>query len=395
MNKITLLFFSLICLSLNAQNQLLSSVQQISDGSGGFENVYGYNYEYDSSDNLIQETALRWESSTASWIPEYQDTYEYNANRRATLLISQVYNSTSGTFVNDYRDIYTYNSKGDLVEIRSEEFVNGSYQNEFRLTASYSNNRLTSFIEYVWDGSQWVAEDRAFINYNTNGSISNLVGETLVNGVWQTDYRDTLTYNNSNQLVRKIFENWNGSSYDLDEEFDYTYDNNGNLTIEVTDFDFTESGPSNRETYIYDTNVLMSNIANPFRDKTGTEYLFEDFPYVNKILEQRYQDYDSSTMSYEDVSSKTVYDYNSTLGVESPEALASTINVYPNPTTGLLNIESTNFEIARVDVYSVLGSKVLSSNNQNVDLSNVTAGVYFVQIANKEGQLSNHKIVKN
>ncbi|SCY06448.1 Por secretion system C-terminal sorting domain-containing protein [Nonlabens sp. Hel1_33_55] len=232
------------------------------------------------------------------------------------------------------------------------------------------------------------------MNYNSNGTVSDIIGEEFQNDTWVSDYRDSFTYNGDGQLTRKIFETWNGSSYELDEEFDYTYDNNGNLIVEVSDFNFSTAGPEGRETYVYDTSELMSNIANPFVDKTGLEYVFDDFPYVNKILEERYESYDSNSSSFNEVSSKRVYNYNSTLSIEEAAAPLAKVNVYPNPTSGILNIETSNFEIAKVSVYGLFGNQILTTSKQMVDLESFTSGVYFLELTDVSGQSSKHKIIK-
>ena len=398
MKKITLVLSLFTAVfQLQAQDKLLSSIDQ-SNNNGSYENNYGYNYEYDANDNLITEIAYSWNSSTSSWDPDYRDSYLYNANGKATELVSQDYNSTTGNYENDYRDVYTYNSNGDILELISQEFINGSYQNEFRLTTSYLTNssgtRLASFLEYEWNGSQWVLTDRGSLNYDSNNNIESIVSEVYNNGTYSLDYRDSFTYDSKNQLIRKIFEIWNGSSYDLDEEFDYTYDANGNLVTEVFDYQFETPGPIGKETYVYDSNVLMSSIANPFRDKTGLDYIFDDYPFVNKVLEQNYQSYDSNTMSYNGVSSKTVYNYNATLNVPEPVTPIASIKVYPNPTSDFIEIETSNFNFTHADVIGILGNRILSTDKAVVNLTSLPAGLYFLNIHDDNGSLSTHKIVK-
>ncbi|SCY06427.1 hypothetical protein SAMN05192588_0958 [Nonlabens sp. Hel1_33_55] len=148
MQKITLFSLLICCAGMYAQEQLLSSIDQFSVGTGNFENAFGYNYEYDANDNLISESGFSWNSSTSQWVPSNRDIYQYNANGRASELTSQVYDSNTDSFVNDFRDLYTYDSNSSPIEVIYQEFINGSYENEFRLTATYSNNNLISFIEY-------------------------------------------------------------------------------------------------------------------------------------------------------------------------------------------------------------------------------------------------------
>jgi poly(beta-D-mannuronate) lyase len=67
------------------------------------------------------------------------------------------------------------------------------------------------------------------------------------------------------------------------------------------------------------------------------------------------------------------------------------INVYPNPVTqGKLYIKRVSNNFNTVNVYSVLGSKMLqiqlNSNDllEEIDLSSLNSGLYFVEISNGE-----------
>lgn len=68
------------------------------------------------------------------------------------------------------------------------------------------------------------------------------------------------------------------------------------------------------------------------------------------------------------------------------EAGASAFSLYPNPSTGLLNINLSQ-ENSTVEVFDVLGNKVAgqkfnTSGTVQIDLSNQPQGVYFVQVTN-------------
>jgi hypothetical protein len=70
------------------------------------------------------------------------------------------------------------------------------------------------------------------------------------------------------------------------------------------------------------------------------------------------------------------------LGLENNDFV--TVQVFPNPTSAVLNI--TNVENTTIEVYNVLGqvmtAKTNSSNTETVDVSGYAAGAYFVKISN-------------
>ncbi|MDP1801352.1 MAG: T9SS type A sorting domain-containing protein [Bacteroidota bacterium] len=60
--------------------------------------------------------------------------------------------------------------------------------------------------------------------------------------------------------------------------------------------------------------------------------------------------------------------------------------IYPNPTNGIVHIRSV--EDVRITVYNMLGEEVLKTTSHNFSLSDVPAGLYFVNVtSNKTTQL--------
>lgn len=81
------------------------------------------------------------------------------------------------------------------------------------------------------------------------------------------------------------------------------------------------------------------------------------------------------------------------VGIDDEEIM-NRLSIYPNPTTGILNIEiEENFT---ADVYNVLGEKVLSTSNSKINISSYQNGVYFVLIKDETGELiKQKKIIKH
>ncbi|MEO8932880.1 MAG: T9SS type A sorting domain-containing protein, partial [Xanthomarina sp.] len=74
---------------------------------------------------------------------------------------------------------------------------------------------------------------------------------------------------------------------------------------------------------------------------------------------------------------------------------ASTFNVYPNPTsTGFVNITSKSNESMQVAVFDILGKQILNQtvNNNRLDVSTLTTGVYILKIS-QNGQAITKKLV--
>lgn len=70
-------------------------------------------------------------------------------------------------------------------------------------------------------------------------------------------------------------------------------------------------------------------------------------------------------------------------------------SVYPNPASTILNINTNNIEITKIEIYDVLGKKVWGTTETitQIDISNLDSGLYLVNIQTEQGVLVK-KIVK-
>tara|TARA_R110002051_G_scaffold266396_1_gene326130 strand:- start:2505 stop:3917 length:1413 start_codon:yes stop_codon:yes gene_type:complete len=85
------------------------------------------------------------------------------------------------------------------------------------------------------------------------------------------------------------------------------------------------------------------------------------------------------------------------LGVDDNAIDARDINVYPNPTTGTLQLATTNVVIETVEVYDLRGRLVLSRTfnveNPSLDLTDFEAATYILRITTERGTLTK-RIIK-
>jgi len=78
----------------------------------------------------------------------------------------------------------------------------------------------------------------------------------------------------------------------------------------------------------------------------------------------------------------------------------SSIQIYPNPTTGELRIENGELKIENVEIYNIVGQKQqIIFNSQlsilnSIDISHLQAGIYFIRIQTEIGMVM-RKVIKN
>jgi YbbR domain-containing protein len=67
--------------------------------------------------------------------------------------------------------------------------------------------------------------------------------------------------------------------------------------------------------------------------------------------------------------------------------------LYPNPTSGLLHIDSDQ-AVEKIEVYDLLGREVIASGSETqVDLSTLSSGVYLVKV-HVENEVHVRKVLK-
>jgi hypothetical protein len=98
-------------------------------------------------------------------------------------------------------------------------------------------------------------------------------------------------------------------------------------------------------------------------------------------------DYEAGTSAY----------FNTDDFLSSSDNALQNLNIYPNPTSSILNV--SNAQNANIEVYDVLGKLILSRTNisfdEKINVSKLQSGTYFMKLS-KDNQVSTEKfIVKN
>lgn len=70
------------------------------------------------------------------------------------------------------------------------------------------------------------------------------------------------------------------------------------------------------------------------------------------------------------------------------------IKVFPNPCANIFNVESEK-EIVEIKIYNQIGSLLISSQSitKSIDVSNLSNGIYFIEVKTKDNHLIRQKIV--
>ncbi|RFN58423.1 T9SS type A sorting domain-containing protein [Marixanthomonas ophiurae] len=86
----------------------------------------------------------------------------------------------------------------------------------------------------------------------------------------------------------------------------------------------------------------------------------------------------------------TIYSEDCSLGISDLEEI--TFSIYPNPVTNTL-ILNTKLEYNNVKIYSIQGQLISEENTDEIDVSNLSSGIFFVSIT-VDGRTITQKFMK-
>lgn len=91
-----------------------------------------------------------------------------------------------------------------------------------------------------------------------------------------------------------------------------------------------------------------------------------------------------------------VYKKNYFISVNELEFNKESLIIYPNPTSGIIDIQLKENTLSKFTVYVInsLGEVVLESNKSSVDLIGISSGLYSVELRTIDGEIFRSKVVK-
>jgi hypothetical protein len=87
------------------------------------------------------------------------------------------------------------------------------------------------------------------------------------------------------------------------------------------------------------------------------------------------------------------YEFGSTLGTTDYRVKTSNIKIYPNPVNETLNI-LLETEINSVEIYNLLGAKILSETSKQINVSQLQSGVYLIKIKTASNETMTKRFIK-
>lgn len=235
---------------------------------------------------------------------------------------------------------------------------------------------------------------------------------------------DVTPANNVTYLAKVITSSWDPNDKTVSPEGDITVDDNDHAYF----IRFQNEGNGNANTVVVkdelDANLTLHSLSAIYashdyimtvENNNVLVFTFNNIQLVpssvNEALSQGYvgftlsQDGELPVGTIIQNTAEIFFDFNpaiitntveneiveKTTGITNPQIQAA-LQVYPNPSTGLYQVQlSNNLEATSFSVYDLIGNLIMSIENVNsnqaiINLENSANGVYFLEVSTKEGK---------
>ena len=281
---------------------------------------------------------------------------------------------------NNSKIVISYDIIGNCILLYTYILDNVTYdwKDHMKQEYTYDDNANRTEIGYYRDTNDWRISYKCEYTYNNNGNQTryNEYGWDKVTYNWKDSRKREYTYDDNGNLIMCIQYKWNINDWINDRKQEYNYDNNGNQTIYIV---YNWDNAANdyikyyKSEYMYDLSY------------SKTDLIFPSFTLdnMNNMLKETKQHMWNGT----DWDNRGVVTYywssREITGISEAKEIQSNIKVYPNPTKGELRIENGEMICGEIEILDVVGRVVFRSQETTIDISHLSAGIYFLRTAGK------------
>ncbi|KAF0198911.1 MAG: hypothetical protein FD166_902 [Bacteroidetes bacterium] len=390
-----------------------------------WQNAWRYAYTYDGNNNLATATEQDW--ADQQWLNQSLYTYSYDAGNRPAEIICQKWEEI--LWINDDKETYTYNVNGNVLTkcdytwssslsdwllIIQKDYIYDDHQNviewliraysggslipKFKMTYSYdgSDNMVESFYFTSGDGIVWNNNSRYTGLYDEKNNLIESLSQQWDGSGWVDEFRILYLYDDQNRQTQETNKYWDGSAWVNVNQYKNSYDEYGNKTEHIKQ-NWGESDWINYERYTFEFSGSSQLVCRTYYLWDGLEWYYfnigtNTFDEFQNMIQTLYQDWENQTWVNQRLDHFS-YIFSNSIA----ENTESDLLVWPNPTTGHFKVQSSkrNVEFESTELVDVYG-KVVEMRNQEPgtcnlepDISHLPAGIYIIRIS-----LDNQTIVK-
>jgi len=328
---------------------------------------YKFEYEYDEYSNIT--LLKKYDKNFEVWKFTHYEENEYNDNNQ--MVTKKIYTDYGAGFRWIEQQLYTYQDTFLETTICQNITPSGDVFNNTKRVYFYNKeSQLFQIKEYAWISSDWMHIETFDLEYDDFNNMLSYSNEVLAGEEFNKNWRYLFTYNNDNEITERAFYYGALSEWGTRPSNKYIYY-------------FEEE----EETILF-PNIYKFDVIN-----------FNWFQPGKKLIQDDYWSADCSGVLHFVESANYLY-RGLTIGVGVKDYEKEQVLVYPNPTTGIVEIAGqARNDVRNIEIFDVYG-KTLSSNhlitsssNHFINISHLPPGIYFIKITTQT-TTKTQKIIK-
>ena len=280
--------------------------------------------------------------------------------------------------------------------------------NPYQLTGLSANTLYTVKVQAVCgegSESEWSATtqftthpaDSGVTQYTVTANVNNTAMGT-VSGAGTYDENSTVTLT-ATPNSGYHFVNWtdDGGSI-LSTSNPYSFTLTGNVTITAN---FAQDDP---EVTYYNVSVTSANNAHGTVTSTASGRVAEGTQVTVTAIPAQGYAFVAWMSGSTQVSTDSIYTFTVTNDIALvanfvqkqgiDDVITANVNLYPNPATDVVRVESGDWKVESVEVVDMNGRIVLRQTSLTIDVTSLSAGTYFVRLTGDQSTAVRKLIVK-
>ena len=345
-------------------------------------------YEYDLNHN-ISKMRKRWYSGPRPGM--YESHYTYQDDK--LLLYTRYYIDFMGDSSIEDSVLYFYDDLGRIQKEITYDFLS---QYSKHANYVYEGNKVeitTEGLEYGYWGD-WVMLNRETKTFGEDSILINITLEPY----GKPTISETYSYDGTGRVLNVLTQVLDSLEWINSKLIEYHYDQNGYLNLaEIKTWQNGLFVSANRALY------ELNNIGYPtivtFEKWNGERWEEGTWKSGFYVFSENYLKRQNDFICRKDAKRIEIHYANTPMPnyyMEEFESDNTPYTLYPNPTIGQVTI--TGKDLKTAEVFNTLGQCVATVKGEGeqltVDISDLPAGVYFVNITDSEGRKCVRKVVK-
>ena len=346
-------------------------------------------YSYNSYNKLTKKIVQGW--LTDEWINSIRDSVVYDSHQNPTINIIQ--NWFNDDWNNSTRSSFIYDDFNNLINHVTEIWVNNEWIDQFKYSYTYLDNNKSEYLEQIWEDSHWGNLNREIYFYDSNNNLINTLYQFYWDFGWISHQELILAYDSEGNLLETIKQNIEIDvpiEADIFDKESYYYDNQNNL-IRYLFEEWQDGNITNSDQYLYKYDINSNLIQ-------FTSESWEEDQWIPKGVPFNFVDFFGNEFFLHGI--EFSFYYGTITEIKNDNILNPSFSLsqnYPNPFNPTTTIEysipsvASGFSLSNttLKIYDVLGKEVetlvnLKQNPGNYKItfnaSSLPSGVYFYRL---------------